>query len=314
MRIYRSATVAALTAGLAIATASVQLPAQAIDIPDDCDVVGTEFDDVIEGSSRPEVICALGGNDLIHAGSQAAQGDLADVVYGGDGDDAIVIDGDATVYGGPGDDTIECARVMTRRITCIFDGGAGDDRLRADPRAGGWLLGGDGDDTLIGVVVDGGPGKDLLRGTRRRDFLFGGPGDDTIRGGSDADHIVGGPGEDLLFGDEGWDTIRGGRGADTIDGGAGNDRLSGDEGPDTILGRAGADKLNAGGGRDILRGGRGADVLRGGAAQDVMWAGPDRDQLVAADGQRDRLDGGGEIDTGRWDPGIDQVRSVEVRR
>jgi len=58
---------------------------------------------------------------------------------------------------------------------------------------------------LAGVTLNGGPGDDLLIGSRGADSLFGGDGDDTLRGA------------------DGNDTLDGGLGADTLDGGPGID-------------------------------------------------------------------------------------------
>src|SRR4051812_18376095 len=50
------------------------------------------------------------------------------------------------------------------------------------------------------VPVDGGPGDDLLVGSRGYDILDGGPGDDTLRGSRADDRLTGGPGHDHLSG------------------------------------------------------------------------------------------------------------------
>ena len=94
----------------------------------------------------------------------------------------------------------------------VVDGGGGDDTLRIDRSNGVFtdtesttLLGGDGNDTLIGDVgaetLDGGAGDDVIDGNQGADTLIGGTGNDTIQ----------------------WDP---GDGSDVVDGGAGVDRLA----------------------------------------------------------------------------------------
>lgn len=51
------------------------------------------------------------------------------------------------------------------------------------------------------LQVDGGPGKDVLRGSRAADTLLGGPGDDELRGEGGDDVVDGGAGHDDLQGD-----------------------------------------------------------------------------------------------------------------
>lgn len=142
---------------------------------------------------------------------QLAAGDMADLIFGNEGDD--------TVEGLGGDDFV--------------DGGAGADSL----------LGGDGQDVLRGMSGDdhlaGGQGNDLLTGDAGDDTLLGGAGNDHLFAGAGEDLLLGGAGDDLLDGsqyfegqgDGGADTLEGGEGADTLalgaadvaTGGAGND-------------------------------------------------------------------------------------------
>ena len=111
---------------------------------DDCTILGTEGDDVIVGTKKHDVICALGGDDKIKTGKgfdvvdtgdgndQAAGGKKADVLLGLAGNDRLA--------GGPGADKI--------------GGGEGTDRMN----------GGKHNDTLAAKddardTVNGGPGK-----------------------------------------------------------------------------------------------------------------------------------------------------------
>jgi Tol biopolymer transport system component len=106
------------------------------------------------------------------------------------GEDPRRVTNDCRVFGTPRADVI--------RGTALADvlvGLGGDDRLLAkDPGyVGDTLLGGDGDDLLIGAY--------------RGDLLRGGPGRDRLLGGRSADELEGGPGRDVIDGQRGQDRI-----------------------------------------------------------------------------------------------------------
>jgi hypothetical protein len=98
--------------------------------------------------------------------------------------------------------------------SCRIVGTAGDDVLTGTPLAD-VILGEAGNDTLRAVVSEdragdtllGGPGNDLLVGSGWTDTLEGGPGNDVLRGGAGGDLIVGGPGRDVIQGQGGRDVI-----------------------------------------------------------------------------------------------------------
>lgn len=133
--------------------------------------VGTNGDDVVLGTSGPDVIntlngrdvvCARGGNDIVNGGRSRDRIDLGsgnDIGRGNDGNDFI--------RGGRGRDTI--------------DGNRGTDEL----------AGGPGRDTIKGGrhgdVIRGNSGNDTLLGNKAHDVLDGGPGTDTCNGGSSID-------------------------------------------------------------------------------------------------------------------------------
>lgn len=102
---------------------------------------------------------------------------------------------------------------------------ANDDGVELSVASGseGMLLGGGGNDTLIGN--DG------------NDILFGGDGDDTL---------IGGGGNNILYGGAGDDTIIGGAGDDVIIGGMGNDTLTGGGGSNTFVWLFGDQNMDGG--------------------------------------------------------------------
>jgi Ca2+-binding RTX toxin-like protein len=168
--------VAAASLSVILGTAT---PVLADPPPGDCDIVGTEGDDLLVGTDAGEVICGLGGNDVLRGGPGA------DHLYGGDGaDDLYGHAGDDWLFGGSGRDRLY--------------GGSGDDHFR----------GGGGPDRLVG-----GLGNDVLRGDGGRDTLFGSVGEDHLFGLGRDDRLMGGAGRDALDGGAGNDTCLQGPGA-----------------------------------------------------------------------------------------------------
>jgi Ca2+-binding RTX toxin-like protein len=138
------------------------------------------------------------------------------------------------------------------------------------------VMTGDGADnelmwTGCDATLRGGAGDDSLRWQYDSFFetyefdcvgevsMNGGDGRDSLRGAGSDDRLVGGRGHDTIEGRGGDDRIRGGRGNDKMDGGEGRDDIRGGKGHDRLLGRLGHDTLIGGGGRDFADGSRGRD-------------------------------------------------------
>ena len=198
----------------------------------------------------------------------------------------------------------------------IVRGGPGDDRITG---AGAVVEGEEGDDTLSGSVLRGGPGADTLTGTEGNDELTGGDGPDAVTGG---------PGDDVLGGDYGSaapDVLDGGPGSDTVSyygspepvridiasqtGGDG-DRLSGFENAE---GGSGADVLVGDGGPNVLDGSYGRNTVLGGAGDDTVTAfggsrldGGEGDDVVDAVLGANSLEGGPGDDRLEGGFGVDQ--------
>jgi Ca2+-binding RTX toxin-like protein len=130
-------------------------------------IVGTERNDILNGTRGPDVIVGLRGNDVING----LGGD--DIICGGLGLDSI--------NGGDGDD-----KLLGGNENDLIDGAAGNDLI--------W--GGTGWDRLIG-----GLGNDTVRGGIGNDRLFGGDGDDSLFGQEGLDRLDGGSGQNLLVQD-----------------------------------------------------------------------------------------------------------------
>ena len=139
------ATLVALTVAPATATSSAAhvcagKPATIVGTPDNDDLRGTPKADVIVGLKGKDTITALGGNDI---------------VCGGKGWD--------TIRGGKGDD-----KLLGQEQTDHLIGGAGSDILVGGTAWWQWS----GSYSFAPNILRGGPGNDVLRGQRRKRWLY----------------------------------------------------------------------------------------------------------------------------------------------
>ena len=183
----------------------------------------THLVEVIDGGPGTNVIAGTRGHDSIDLSTTTVQN--IDHIDAGAGNDAVTGTGGGDVIiggrgrdvlnGGAGDDTFVVAGTDGRYD--IFSGGAGVDTI----------LGGLGDDTIrlrrFGPTqsverIDGGPGTNVIAGTRGRDSI-----DLSTTTVQNIDHIDAGAGNDTVTGTGSADIIIGGRGRDTLSGGTGDD-------------------------------------------------------------------------------------------
>ncbi len=294
---------------------------------------------------------ALGGADNVTVNNLAGT-DLSNIFVhlaatGGGGDgavDTVTINGTAT------DDiitaTLPGASLLvaglaasvsvdgfeTTNDTVLIQGQAGDDIIDASAVAAGGPL----------LVLDGGPGNDILLGGVGNDSLLGGDDDDVLMGNGGIDALDGGLGENVLlqdgvnitsgivsvFGDNNDNTltisrdaagnifsngvaIPGATVANTflirIFGKGGNDVISLNESngalPAAMLfGGSGNDTLTGGSGADLLFGGIGNDTLLGKGGIDLLFGGAGDDSLTGGTGD-DQDFGEAGIDRFIWNPG-----------
>jgi Ca2+-binding RTX toxin-like protein len=223
-----------------------------------CALVGTAGDDVVTGSSFPDVVFDQQGNDVY----RTLDGD--DVVFDADGHDRYET--------GVGADAVSLASGSN-----TADGGGGADVLR----------GSEGVDRLLG-----GDGADEITGLRGADLLFGGPGNDRLFGNRGDDHLDGGLGDDVLYGGVITGAPAAYDGYDVLLGRGGNDRLAGGWQKDRLFGGPGADRLRGGPHADHLSGEAGSDDVGGDAGDDLVLARDrTRDRLSGGPGfDRARLD------------------------
>ena len=241
-------------------------------------LVGSAFDDNLQGDTNANTILGLAGIDLL---------------FGREGNDTLDAgDGNDHLWGGTGTDYI--------------DGGAGYDYARYDYAATGvtarldlpnlntgeaagdyyvnieGLVGSSFNDTLVGTNA----GNDTLIGLDGDNLLLGLAGNDGLVGGSGNDSLWGGEGADVLIGGGGFDYARYDYAAAGVTarldlpnlntGEAAGDVYTSIEGlvgsnfADALVGDGGNNYIFGQGGNDALYGLGGADNLFGGAGNDTF--------------------------------------------
>jgi Ca2+-binding RTX toxin-like protein len=167
--------------------------------------------------------------------------------------------------------------------------------------------------------LDGGPGRDIVDGSRLGDTIAGGAGNDAIASWDGDDRVKGGPGVDLLETHDGKDVAAGGGGNDVIHLDANPldrescFRPSGQTYKDTGRGGPGNDAITGRGGGDHLEGGSGNDSLSARGGRDTLLGGPGRDSIYSRDGRRDRVNCGSGSDLLEASDRADRVVGCERR-
>ena len=167
------------------------------------DVQGTNFDDILVGTSGVNRIDGNAGDDIIDGMGGA------DYIEGGAGDDTIYAYGDgAMLDGGSGANTLSYAHFTPTGdvgvdVNLAIGQGGGSDLLGNIASNGGFtqqsgpystfqtLIGSSGDD-----ILQGDDNKDLLEGGAGADILAAGAGEATLIGGAGADTLIGGVASD----------------------------------------------------------------------------------------------------------------------
>lgn len=205
-------------------------------------------------AERKYAIFGFDDNDSIEINSSNY---FDNIVYGGAGDDEIIIygEGNNTVYGGSGNDNIKPWFAEGH-----FDGGAGKNTidysniavspvtLNIDLLNNSAVLADDSPSYAHQEVfniqnVVGTDGNDTIIGNSQDNMLSGGDGNDSIEAGSGNNQLIGGSGNDILVGGTGNDTMIGGDGDDEF-------RVTGGTGRINDLGK-GNDELIVSSGGDV---------------------------------------------------------------
>lgn len=190
--------------------------------------------------------------------------------------------------GGAQDDFVTVGSRKGARPKALLNLNSRADRSRPDVDVTGpitivVLVGNRGDDRFDGTGQAGLFGK--LRGTKL--VMNAGPGDDVLLGNQGRNRLVGGEGDDLL---------RAGRGDDGQNNESGSEGLYDGPGNDRLFGGAGDDQLGSesprGTGSDLIFGGSGADTFhQTDRARDRINCGRGIEYTVQYDHRLDRLRG-----------------------
>lgn len=198
------------------------------------------------------------GDDQLHGGLDPAesggQQENEDIVIYEDAPRGVQIDLDNPAVTGQGHDSIDgFFSVIGSEHDDVITAGAETDVVKA--------LGGADTVTVASLEgeVFGGDGNDVMRGCY---YAYGDKGDDDIRFA--LKQAAGGPGDDVMVGTKHRDILRGWSGHDVMRGRQGRDFLDGQDGSDHIIGGGRDDLLVGGSQADRLDGGRGDDRLEAG--------------------------------------------------
>ncbi|WP_151712762.1 calcium-binding protein [Acinetobacter bereziniae] len=239
-------------------------------------LAGTSGIDVLNGTSKSEILLGGAGDDTLNGG------DGVDTLSGGSGNDKL--------YGGLGADTLI--------------GGTGDDYLDGGYQGDTYIFSkGHGQDT-VSDYSGGQAGEDILKFTdvNFTDVKFTKASDDLLLWGySEGDSVriknffnsstyeI----EQFVFADQtitmqdfrnNGMTFHGTSGDDTINVWTGKSYALGGDGNDILNGNSGIDYLEGGSGNDKLYGGLGADTLIGGTGDDYLDGGYQGDTYIFSKG------------------------------
>ena len=293
-------------------------------------VKGTEFADILVGSSGDDGLFGEGGDDTLYGrdGSDTLEGGPgADKLIGGPGvldlaswyDAATAVQADLRT----GEATAEGDTDSLLEIEAMF-GSRFPDELRGDD-AENVIAGGRGDDLLLGrggvdgllpspspdtngdpapngpiaVDVAAGVSRDVADPTEVNGDSFA--GFETYVGTAGPDILVGDDDENVLIGLDGDDQLHGGGGDDGFDGGPGNDEMHGDDGDDVVMYLLGSPAIRANLGRNRVDSAGDRDrvftmeLLAGSPKPDVLL-GSSRPEFLLGGPGKDRILGRGADD------------------
>ena len=207
-------------------------------------VVGTNFVDIIHGSSKENLLVGGGGDDTLNGrtGDDTLRGgDGNDSLWGRAGDDDLDggagndlyshyagIIGNDTIHDSSGVDTLDFSQMGTG-IQVDLTGGA---RGMRSTRGNVYLAQAEIIENVVGTGF-----VDIIHGSSKDNLLVGGGGDDTLNGRTGDDTLLGGDGNDSLWGRAGDDNLDGGAGDDLYShyaGIIGNDTIQDSSGVDTL--------------------------------------------------------------------------------
>ena len=221
-------------------------------------IIAHAGDDRIDGQALPAGVRLItdGGPDTDEA--RGGRGDdllAAETVTGGDGDDRMLVRAPTQTFTTDGGEGLDVTHVT---------GASAADAISLRPQAPHVRIEGSLGGTALSeaVLVDAFRGDDNVT-------VFSGTG------ALSAIVLDGGPGNDLLRGSEGVETLDGSFGLDVLDGGGGPDRLLGGRDDDVIRARDGvADAVGCGDGEDLVLADLGGlDTLADGAACEQVQPG-----------------------------------------
>lgn len=199
-------------------------------------IIGSQYDDLLQGGSAGDYLYGGLGNDTIKTGTGA------DRIDGGAGTDHLRLDGsqsdwdvyrlsDGTLFfnahDGSGLKQVENVEQIAfanewlswTRPYAVTASGLDDNRFlipwwNHDVAYKAATEGSNAADTLSGKVLFGKDGNDVLTAASSASLLHGGEGNDILKGNNGSDALYGAEGRDVLYASAGYDKLYGGVGDD----------------------------------------------------------------------------------------------------
>ena len=253
------------------------------------ELVGSAFDDILEGDENSNALEGGAGDDTLIGGA-GGWSFYTDTLDGGEGYDTAVLTGNRASYTITFDaatqtfalrSNVDSARVTNVEALQFAESTVSVASLVAGDNNDNTLIGTDNDDDISGA-----DGNDTLEGLGGNDRIDGGSGLDLasyakaaaamrVDLGISGPQVTGGGGTDTLLSIEG---LVGSAFDDTLIGNAVDNVLSGGAGNDMLIGLAGANTLDGGAGSDTVS----YAAAGAGARVDLAISGP---QTTFADGR-----------------------------
>lgn len=224
-------------------------------------IIGSKYDDLLQGGTSDDYIYGGDGNDKIRTG-----GSGFDLIDGGTGTNELRLKGtvtdwnayrlsDGTVFidAKDGSNLVKANNIQNisfeNDLASQINAYSVSNTALVDKRFGAvsWFF---NNTTTYKTATEGTSGNDILTGG----VVFGQGGNDQLTAIASDSLLVAGDGNDILTGSMGNDRLYGGAGNDVLQGGKGNDYLDGGLGNDTYLFARGdgQDTISDSGGNDTL--------------------------------------------------------------
>lgn len=276
-----------------------------VSLTDSGKIIGTENNEIINGTPFMDSLVGLQGNDILRGGYGKDtyifnKGDGQDTVFDGN----ILEESSVLHFQGGKAKNVKFERVSNDLVISAFDNETDQVMIDAyfnaldeaqslelvfDDKAISELAPYFIDNKSITNIsgsfyIYGTAVNDTLHSDNEDARIFAKAGNDILVSGNGHDELYAGSGDDMVTAGAGDDFVYGEAGSDHVYAGIGNDNVYLDEGDDIAYGNEDNDEIYGQTGKDSLYGGAGEDMLDGGIGDDELYGGTSHDNLFGAEG------------------------------